>query len=78
MKSKIRITSFNVSLLFTIFVLVAATVASSNILSAGVASAQRTQGLAGTTFPPPVFYTIRGQPSYEISILFGRWRKTCV
>jgi len=70
MKSRIKITS-NVQLLFTIFVLSAAIVASCNILSADVASAQRTQGLAGTTFPPPVFYTIRGQPSYEISIPFS-------
>jgi plastocyanin len=28
------------------------------------------QSFVGTTFPPPVFYTIRDQPSYEISIPF--------
>ena len=57
----------------TIFVLFAAIIASPLLLLAGVeAHAQRaSSGLAGTTFPPPVFYTITSQPSYEISIPFS-------
>ena len=36
-----------------------------------VAHPQRTSGLAGTTFPSPVFTTIRSQPAYEINIPFS-------
>ena len=39
------------------------------------AEAQRNQGLAGTTFPPPVFGTIRSQPAYEINIPFSSENK---
>jgi len=57
----------------TIFMLFAAIIASPLLLLAGAeAHAQRaSSGLAGTTFPPPVFYTITSQPSYEISIPFS-------
>ena len=42
------------------------------MLSNGLyAQAQRNQGLTGTTFPPPVFGTIRSQPAYEINIPFS-------
>lgn len=46
-----------------------ATIMSSSPLTSyiGVVHAQT---LAGTNFPPPIFYTIRDQPSYEISIPF--------
>jgi plastocyanin len=58
-------------IVFPIFLLFAAIIASPLLLSDNLAYAQHVSGLAGTTFPPPVFYTIRGQPSYEISIPFG-------
>jgi len=64
-KTSITVTAFPVFLLF------AAIIASPVLLSDNVAYAQHVSGPAGTTFPPPVFYTIRGQPSYEISIPFG-------
>lgn len=48
----------------------------SPLIMSGVANAQLSHGLSGTTFPPPVFYTIRGQPSYEISIPFTSGEKT--
>lgn len=67
MSSKTRITVTMLS----IFLLFAAIIASPLLLSDNVAYAQHVAGLAGTTFPPPIFYTIRGQPSYEISIPFG-------
>ncbi|HJT47177.1 MAG TPA: hypothetical protein VJ729_03260 [Nitrososphaeraceae archaeon] len=33
------------------------------------------QGLKDTTFPPPVFGTIRNQPAYEINIPFSSENK---
>jgi plastocyanin len=62
-------------ILLPIFLLFAAIIASPLLLSDNIAYAQRTSGLAGTTFPPPVFYTIRSQPSYEISIPFSAGEK---
>lgn len=71
MKSK---TSITVTIL-PIFILFAAIIASPLLFSDDVAYAQRASSLAGTAFPPPIFYTIRGQPSYEISIPFGSGEK---
>ncbi len=61
--------------LLPIFLLFAAIIASPTLLSDNMAYAQHVSGLAGTTFPPPVFYTIRSQPSYEISIPFSSGEK---
>jgi plastocyanin len=63
-------------IMLAILLVSAAIIASPLLLSNNVAYAQHVSGLAGTTFPPPVFYTIRGQPSYEISIPFGAGERT--
>ena len=49
--------------------LVVAAVITSHLLlfSSEAAQAQ----LAGTTFPPPIFYTLRSQPDYAINIPFS-------
>jgi plastocyanin len=56
----------------TILIIAAAIIASPLLLLNGmIAQAQPSQSLAGTTFPPPVFSTIRSQPTYEINIPFS-------
>ena len=51
-----------------LFISIVAIMSSSPVMPyIGMAHAQT---LAGTNFPPPIFYTIRDQPSYEISIPF--------
>jgi plastocyanin len=56
----------------TILIIAAALIASPLLLLNGMAAqAQPSQSLAGTTFPPPVFSTIRSQPTYEINIPFS-------
>jgi plastocyanin len=62
----------------TALIVVAATIIASPLilLSNGLyAQAQRNQALTGTTFPPPVFGTIRSQPAYEINIPFSSENK---
>ena len=59
-------TTLNMTLDF--FISIVAIMSSSPVMPyIGMAHAQT---LAGTNFPPPIFYTIRDQPSYEISIPF--------
>jgi plastocyanin len=56
----------------SVFILFSALIVSALVVFfPAVAHAQRTTGLAGTTFPPPVFTTIRSQPAYEINIPFS-------
>jgi hypothetical protein len=55
----------------------AATITSPLLLFNGLtAQAQPSQSLAGITFPPPVFSTIRSQPAYEINIPFSSESKS--
>jgi plastocyanin len=56
-------------------ILAFSSILASPLVAYGIANAQLLHGLAGTTFPPPVFYTIRGQPSYEVSIPFASGEK---
>jgi plastocyanin len=53
-------------------IVAAVTITSPLLLFNGLtAQAQRSQSLAGITFPPPVFSTIRSRPAYEINIHFS-------
>ena len=62
------------TIMTTLLIVAAAIIASSQLLSNGFTAAYA-QGLAGTTFPPPVFSTIRSQPAYEINIPFSSENK---
>jgi hypothetical protein len=57
-------------LTMTVLIVAAAIIASPLLLLSNGLNAQdqRSQGIRGTTFPPPVFGTIRSQPTYEINI----------
>ena len=56
----------------SVFILFSALIVSALVVFfPSVAHALLTTGLAGTTFPPPVFTTIRSQPAYEINIPFS-------
>jgi plastocyanin len=48
--------------------IVAAVITSPLLLFSGLAAQAQ---LAGTTFPPPIFYTLRSQPAYAINIPFS-------
>lgn len=62
------------TIMTTLLIVAAAIIASSQLLSNGFTAAYA-QGLADTTFPPPVFSTIRSQPAYEINIPFSSENK---
>jgi len=69
---KVRATSAAFALvIFLIF----GSIFASPLIMSDVANAQLSHSLTATTFPPPIFYTIRGQPSYEISIPFSSGEK---
>ena len=59
--------------MITSLILASALVTSPLLLSNGLTAQAQTasQGLAGTTFPPPVFSTIRSQPAYVVNISFS-------
>ena len=71
-KSLIARTTTKKAIMTTLLIISAATVTSPQLLlNALSVQAQTSQGFAGTTFPPPIFSTIRGQPAYVINIPFS-------
>jgi hypothetical protein len=58
------------TIMTTLLIVAAAIIASPLLLLNGLsAQAQTSQGLAGTTFPPPIFSTIRSQPAYQRQLI---------
>ena len=60
--------------IMTASLILASAIISSPLLLSNALNAQAqtaNQGLAGTTFPPPVFNTIRSQPAYVVNIPFS-------
>src|SRR5919199_5198103 len=71
-KSLIARTTTKKAIMTTLLIISAATMTSPQLLlNALSVQAQTSQGFAGTTFPPPIFSTIRGQPAYVINIPFS-------
>ena len=66
-------TKTKTAIMATCLILVSAIMASPMLLSNALNAQAQTanQGLAGTTFPPPVFNTIRSQPAYVVNIPFS-------
>ena len=66
-------TKTKTAIMATFLILVCAIMASPMLLSNALNAQAQTanQGLAGTTFPPPVFNTIRSQPAYVVNIPFS-------
>jgi plastocyanin len=56
--------------IMTTSLILASTIIASPLLLSNALNAQA-QSLAGTTFPPPVFNTIRSQPAYVVNIPFS-------
>jgi plastocyanin len=69
-KSPATTTTKTKTIMTTSLIVAAAIIASPQLLSSGL-SAAYAQALAGTTFPPPIFNTIRSQPAYVVNIPFS-------
>jgi plastocyanin len=71
-KSKSVVATTTTAIMTILMIVAAAIIASPLLLLNGLtAQAQTSQGLAGTTFPPPIFSTIRNQPAYVVNIPFS-------
>jgi plastocyanin len=71
-KTPVEMTTTMTAIMITLLILASAIIVSPLLLSNALnAQAQTSQGLAGTTFPPPVFNTIRSQPAYVVNIPFS-------
>ena len=71
-KTPVETTTTITAIMTTLLILASAIIVSPLLLSNALnAQAQTSQGLAGTTFPPPVFNTIRSQPAYVVNIPFS-------
>jgi plastocyanin len=69
-KSKSVVAGTTVTATMTTLVILASALIASPLLLLNGLTAQA-QSLAGTTFPPPVFSTIRNQPTYVVNIPFS-------
>src|SRR5690242_19981422 len=71
-KTPVETTTTMTAIMTTLLILASALIVSPLLLSNALnVQAQTSQGLAGTTFPPPVFNTIRSQPAYVVNIPFS-------
>src|SRR5919198_2042666 len=70
MKPVAATTTRTTAISLTVLIVAAAIITSPLLLLNGLTAA-RAQGLAGTTFPPPVFSTIRSKPAYVVNIPFS-------
>jgi plastocyanin len=68
-KSVVAGTTTVTATMTTLVILASALIASPLLLLNGLTA--QAQSLAGTTFPPPVFSTIRNQPTYVVNIPFS-------
>src|ERR687885_249827 len=72
-KKSATTTRTKTAVMTTSLILASVLIASPLLLSNGLTAQAQTasQDLAGTTFPPPVFSTIRSQPAYVVNIPFS-------